>query len=113
MEELNGHKNGRWENARIGALRQTECAILNKWAVYRHLRLRTRQYGTDWRATEYSATFAWFLNLNYGNMFNNTKATNRKRRTASAIVYEMNYESSLIALRDRINTRTYHPGKSI
>lgn len=37
----------------------------------------------------------------------------RKRRTASAIVYEMNYESSLIALRDRINTRTYQPGKSI
>ena len=28
-----------------------------------------------------------------------------KRRTASAIVYEMNYESNLIALRDRINTR--------
>ena len=35
------------------------------------------------------------------------------RRTASAIVYEMNYESNLIALRDRINTRTYQPGKSI
>lgn len=37
----------------------------------------------------------------------------RKRRTASAIVYEMNYESNLIALRNRINTRTYQPGKSI
>lgn len=37
----------------------------------------------------------------------------RKRRTASAIVYEMNYESNLVALRDRINTRTYQPGKSI
>lgn len=37
----------------------------------------------------------------------------RKRRTASAIVYEMSYESNLIALRDRINTRTYQPGKSI
>lgn len=36
-----------------------------------------------------------------------------KRRTASAIVYEMDYESNLIALRDRINTRTYQPGKSI
>ena len=36
-----------------------------------------------------------------------------KRRTASAIVFEMNYESNLIALRDRINTRTYQPGKSI
>ena len=36
-----------------------------------------------------------------------------KRRTASAIVYEMNYESNLIALRDRINSRTYQPGKSI
>ena len=36
-----------------------------------------------------------------------------KRKTASAIVYEMNYESNLIALRDRINTRTYQPGKSI
>lgn len=36
-----------------------------------------------------------------------------KRRTASAVVYEMNYESNLIALRDRINTRTYSPGKSI
>ena len=36
-----------------------------------------------------------------------------KRRTASAIVYEMNYESNLIALRDRINTRTYQPGQPI
>ena len=86
MEELNGHKNGRWENAGIGALRQTECAICNKWAVYRHLRLRTRQYGTDWRATEYSATNAWNLNLNNGNMNNNTKATNTNRvRPVSAL----------------------------
>lgn len=37
----------------------------------------------------------------------------RKRRTASAVVYEMEYESNLIALRDRINARTYTPGKSI
>lgn len=36
-----------------------------------------------------------------------------KRRTSSAVVYEMNYESNLIALRDRINSRTYQPGKSI
>ena len=36
-----------------------------------------------------------------------------KRRTASAVVYEMDYESNLITLRDRINTRTYAPGKSI
>ena len=36
-----------------------------------------------------------------------------KRRTASAIVYEMDYESKLIALRNRINTRSYQPGKSI
>lgn len=36
-----------------------------------------------------------------------------KRGTASAIVYEMDYESRLIALRDRINARTYQPGKSI
>ena len=36
-----------------------------------------------------------------------------KRKTASALVYEMDYESKLIALRDRINTRTYAPGKSI
>lgn len=36
-----------------------------------------------------------------------------KRRTASAVVYEMDYESRLIALRDRINNRTYQPGKSI
>lgn len=36
-----------------------------------------------------------------------------KRRTASATVYEMDYESKLIALRDRINARTYTPGKSI
>ena len=36
-----------------------------------------------------------------------------KRKTASALVYEMNYESKLIALRDRINMRTYAPGKSI
>ena len=37
----------------------------------------------------------------------------RKRRTASAIVYEMNYESNLIALRDRINTRITINNKSI
>ena len=37
----------------------------------------------------------------------------RKRKTASAIVYEMDYESKLIALRDRINNRAYQPGKSI
>lgn len=37
----------------------------------------------------------------------------RKRTTASAVVYEMDYESKLIALRDRINTRIYQPGKSI
>jgi len=36
-----------------------------------------------------------------------------KRRTASAVVYEMDYESGVIDLRDRINTRTYMPGKSI
>ena len=36
-----------------------------------------------------------------------------KRKTASALVYEMDYESKLIALRDRINMRTYAPGKSI
>lgn len=36
-----------------------------------------------------------------------------KRRTASAAVYEMDYESRLIALRDRINARQYTPGKSI
>ena len=36
-----------------------------------------------------------------------------KRKTASALVYEMDYESRLIALRDRINTHTYKPGKSI
>ena len=28
-------------------------------------------------------------------------------------MYELNYESKLIALRDRINARTYQPGKSI
>lgn len=37
----------------------------------------------------------------------------RKRSTASAVVYEMDYEARLIALRDRINARTYVPGKSI
>lgn len=36
-----------------------------------------------------------------------------KRRTASAITFEMDYEAKLIALRDRINTRVYTPGKSI
>jgi len=37
----------------------------------------------------------------------------RKRKTASAIMYEINYESKLIQLRDRVNNRTYQPGKSI
>lgn len=36
-----------------------------------------------------------------------------KRRTASAIMYELDYGSKLVALRDRINNRTYKPGKSI
>ncbi len=36
-----------------------------------------------------------------------------KRGTASAIMYELDYESRLVALRDRINARTYQPGKSI
>lgn len=36
-----------------------------------------------------------------------------KRRTASAAVYEMDYEARIIKLRDHINTRTYTPGKSI
>lgn len=36
-----------------------------------------------------------------------------KRRTASAIMYEIDYGSKLVALRDRINARTYQPGKSI
>lgn len=34
-----------------------------------------------------------------------------KRTSASSIVYEMNYEEKLICLRDRINDRTYRPGK--
>lgn len=37
----------------------------------------------------------------------------KKRRTASAIEYEMDYMSRLIRLRDRINNRTYIPGTSI
>lgn len=36
-----------------------------------------------------------------------------KRSTASAVIYEMDYEAKLIALRDRINARTYQPAKSI
>ena len=35
----------------------------------------------------------------------------RKRKTASAIMYEINYESKLIELRNRVNNRTYPPGK--
>ena len=37
----------------------------------------------------------------------------KKRRTASAVTYELDYESKLIALKNRINNRTYMPGKSI
>lgn len=37
----------------------------------------------------------------------------KKRRTASAVTYELDYESKLIALKNRINNRTYLPGKSI
>lgn len=37
----------------------------------------------------------------------------RKRSTASAVVYEMSYEQRLVTLRDRINDRSYQPGKSI
>lgn len=37
----------------------------------------------------------------------------RKRKTSCAIMYELDYESRLIGLRDRINRRAYSPGKSI
>ena len=36
-----------------------------------------------------------------------------KRRTASALDYEVNYEASLISLLDRINKRVYKPSTSI
>lgn len=36
-----------------------------------------------------------------------------KRTTAAAITYEMDYESKVVELRDRINSRTYQPSKSI
>lgn len=36
-----------------------------------------------------------------------------KRNTANAIVYEMDYENKLLRLKERINSRTYQPGKSI
>lgn len=36
-----------------------------------------------------------------------------KRGKASAVEYEMGYEDKLIALRDRVNARTYRPGRSI
>ena len=37
----------------------------------------------------------------------------RKKRTASAVNYEMEYESNLIRLCERVNARTYAPGKNI
>jgi len=41
------------------------------------------------RATEYSATNAWNLNLNNGNANNNTKASNKNRvRAVSALLTE-------------------------
>lgn len=92
-------------------------------------------------AKENSATNAWNLNLSNGNMNRNTKATNSnnvrpvsasiinmekedifeayfncrtgKRRTASALDYEVNYETRLLDLLDRINKRVYYPAKSI
>lgn len=36
-----------------------------------------------------------------------------KRKTANAIMYELNYENNLIKLKDRINKMEYQPGKSI
>ena len=36
-----------------------------------------------------------------------------KRRTRSAVEFEMNYESELIRLTEEVNNRTYHPGTSI
>ena len=40
-----------------------------------------------WTSTEYSSTYAWYLSLNYGNMNNNTKASNRFRvRAVSAFI---------------------------
>lgn len=43
--------------------------------------------------TEYSAAYAWNLNLNNGNMNNNTKATNK------------NYVRAVSALRTEINKK--------
>lgn len=36
-----------------------------------------------------------------------------KRRTASAVAYEVNWESRLVALLERINMRTYEPSTSV
>ena len=36
-----------------------------------------------------------------------------KRKTANAIMYELNYEENLIRLKNRINKMEYQPGKSI
>ncbi len=47
------------------------------------------------RATEYSANNAWNLNLNNGNMNNNTKASNTNRvRAVSALRTEPEYSNT-------------------
>ena len=41
-----------------------------------------------WSSTEYSATYAWYLGLNYGNAYDYTKATSQGRvRAVSAFLY--------------------------
>ncbi|HAT1767579.1 TPA: hypothetical protein I8Y96_003117, partial [Legionella pneumophila] len=36
-----------------------------------------------------------------------------KRNTMHALRFETDYESNLIALRDELNSSTWHPGRSI
>lgn len=84
MEKFCACKSERRANAGIGELIRTERAgFRDKWVAYLHSRLRTRHCDT---VREASSTNAWNLNLNNGNLNNNTKATNSNRvRPVSAL----------------------------
>lgn len=74
----------------IPTLAELYLICLNRKAINAAMRFVGGQElaGWYWSSTEYSATNAWYLNLNNGYAYNNTKATNASRvRPVSAFLH--------------------------
>lgn len=74
----------------IPTLAELYLICLNRKAINAAMRFVGGQElkGWYWSSTEYSATIAWYLNLNDGYAYNNTKATNTYRvRPVSAFLH--------------------------